>query len=495
MKNLPGGSRGATSPAPDPLETGDSTRPGASTFALPPQVRAALSERGVELESELGRGAMSVVYRAADRRHAREVAVKLLDPAATPPSHPGALAHEVQLAAGLQHPYILPIYESGEIDGTAFFVMPYVEGESLRHRLERGRLPVDDAVRIAVQVAHALRYAHSHGVVHRDIKPENILLADGHAVVADFGVAARLADPGPAEPGVAVGTPAYMSPEQASGEPVFDGRSDLYALACMLYEMLAGQPPFAGDSPKATVARRFLGPPIPVRQWRPEVPEPVASVVEKALAIDPADRYPSAADFAEALAAARRRAGAEASARGRGVQGVAFGAAAVLVIMAALLGLKGSHGARPARLDPRRVAVAALSNETGDTTLTPVGDMVAAWITDRLSRVAGIEVVTSATVVPAQHDAHLAQSPVDDPARLHLLAAETRSGTLVSGSYYRGARGTIEFHVEVTDANSGRLLRAVGPTVTTSIPERAAATLGPAVAATVDSLIVRRARP
>jgi serine/threonine-protein kinase len=434
---------------------------------------------------------MSVVYRATDRRHSREVAVKVLD-AASPRADPAAPVHEVQLAAGLQHPHILPIYESGEIDGMAFFVMPYVEGESLRHRLGRSRLPVDEALRIAVQVAHALRYAHSRGVVHRDIKPENILLTDGQAVIADFGVAARLADPGLAEQGVAVGTPAYMSPEQASGEAVFDGRSDLYALACMLYEMLAGQPPFSGDSPKATIARRFLGPPVPLRQWRPEVPEAVAHVVEKALAIDPADRYPSAADFAEALIAARRQAGVERSARRRRTRGLVAGTAVAVLAAAVALGVRQSHGAQPT-LDPRRVAVAALSNETGDTTMAPLGEMVASWITDRLARVAGIEVVTSATVVPAQHDAHQAQSDVDDPARLHLLATETRAGTLVSGSYYRGDRGAVEFHVEITDANSGRLLRAIGPTITAGNPERAAARLGPAVAATVDSLLLHPA--
>jgi TolB-like protein len=214
-------------------------------------------------------------------------------------------------------------------------------------------------------------------------------------------------------------------------------------------------------------------------------------VVEKALAVDPADRYPSAADFAEALVAARRQAGTEGARRGRRSRGAILGAGAALLVAAAMLGARRPHAARPSRLDPRRVAVAALSNETGDSTLAPVGDMVASWITDRLSRVAGIEVVTSATVVPAQHDAHLAQSAVDDPARLHLLATETRAGTLVSGSYYRGARSAIEFHVEVTDANSGRLLRAIGPTVTAPNAERAAATLGPRVAATVDSLIVR----
>jgi len=468
---------------------------GTTGTALPKGLRAGLSLRGVELESEIGRGATSVVYRAADRRHAREVAVKVLDPTVSPGTDRSTLVHEVQLAAGLQHPHILPIYESGEIDGMSFFVMPYVEGESLRQRLGRGRLPVDEALRIAVQVAHALRYAHSHGVVHRDIKPENILLADGNAVIADFGVAARLADPGLAEQGVAVGTPAYMSPEQASGEAVFDGRSDLYALACMLYEMLAGQPPFTGDSPKATIARRFLGPPTPLRQWRPEVPEAVAQVVDKALAVDPAHRYSSAADFAEALIAARRRTADERAVRRRRAGGMVTGAAVVILAAAALLGVQGSHRPRPPRYDPRRVAVAALSNETGDTTFAPLGEMVASWITDRLSHVQGIEVVTSATVVAAQHDAHVAQTEVDDPARLHALATETRAGTLVSGSYYRGARGTIEFHVEITDANSGRLLRAIGPAVTTGNPEREPARLGLAVAAAVDTLLVRPGRP
>jgi serine/threonine-protein kinase len=457
-------------------------------LALTQAFRAGLAERGIALGAEIGRGAASVVYRARDHRHARDVAVKLLDPSVTPRPDPSAFLQEVQLAAGLQHPHILPIYQSGVIEHTPFFVMPYVEGESLRHRLARGRLTVDEAIRIALQVAYALRYAHSRGVVHRDIKPENILLEDGDAMVADFGVAARLADPERGDHGLTVGTAAYISPEQASGEVLFDGRSDLYALACMLYEILAGTPPFTGGTFRATIARRFMGPPIPLRQRRPEVPEAVARVVERALAIDPADRFPSVADFVEALTSARGPGGdGERPAGRKPGRATLLGAAAVALAGAAMLGVQPWRGAE--RMDPRRVAVAALSNETGDSTEAPVGEMVASWITDRLAGVPGIDVVTSATVVPAQHDRHEAQSDVDDPERLRRLATETRAGTLVSGSYYRGEQGTVEFHVEITDANSGRLLRAFGPTSDRRDPPRAAALLGRAVASAVDSLL------
>jgi hypothetical protein len=459
-----------------------------------PGFRAGLSKRGIDLGDEIGRGAMSVVYRATDRRHARSVAVKVLEPGPTFGGDPNLLLREIRLAASLQHPHILPVYQSGAVDGTPFYVMPYVEGESLRHRLARGRLPVEEAVRIAIEVADALRYAHAHGVVHRDIKPENILLESGHAVVADFGIAQAMSLPdGELTPrDIVAGTAAYMSPEQASGEMVLDGRSDLYALACMLYEMLVGEPPFRGSTPQTIIARRFLGPPIPLRQRRPEVPDAVAAAVERALAIDPADRFPSAADFEEALTAAERRDSVgERQATRRGRRGAVVGAGALVLAATAALAMRAPHR-HPAPLDPRRVAVAALSNETEDSALAPLGRMVASWITDGLGRTAGIEVVTSAAVVPAQHDQHLAQSDADDPARLHILANETRAGTLVSGSYYRGALGSVEFHVEITDANSGLLLRAIGPVTSGSDPERTAANLGRAVAAAVDSLLLTR---
>lgn len=486
-----------TEPVPPRGDSGPSAgEPVAAGLERSTRFRVGLSEYGIDLEEEIGRGAMSVVYRATDRRHSRSVAVKVLQPDPAVGGNPDRLLREIQLAAGLQHPHILPVYESGAVDGTPFFVMPYVEGESLRRRLDRGPLPVEEALRIAIEVADALRYAHAHGVVHCDIKPENILLEAEHAVVADFGVALAINQPGGqySQSRAVVGTPAYMSPEQASGEIVVDGRSDLYALACMLYEMLVGEPPFRGPTLQATIARRFLGPPVPLRQRRPEVPDAVAAAVDKALAIDPADRFPSAANFEEALAAVYRTGGVgEHQAAPRGRRGLAAGAGAVVLGAIAVLTMQ-AHG-HPARLDPRRVAVAALSNETGDSTLTPLGRMVASWITDRLGSAAGIEVVTSATVVPAQHDQHLAQSDVDDPARLHTLAMETRAGTLISGSYYRGTLDSVEFHVEITDANSGQLLWAIGPITSGSEPERTAANLGRVVATAVDSVLHPRIRP
>jgi hypothetical protein len=368
-------------------------------------------------------------------------------------------------------------------------------------------------LQLAREVADALDYAHAHGVVHRDIKPENILLESGHAVVADFGVAlvvSRAADhaTGPASPdgrltslGMVVGTPPYMSPEQASGDGALDGRSDIYALGCVLYEMLTGEPPFSGPTARATIARRFQGPPVPLRQRRPDVPAAVAAVVEKALAIEPADRFATGAEFASALAAVEPRRGiAGLTARATGWRALAVVAGSLAVLALALAAAETPHRPRPrprpwARLDPRRVAVAALSNETEDTTLTPFGELVGRWITDRLSSAPGVAVVTSAIVVPAQHDQHLAESDADDPERLHRLAVETRAGTLVSGSYYRSGQDEVEFHVEITDANSGRLLRAIGPVMAGSDHERLASQLSAAVAATVDTLVGKPGTP
>ncbi len=487
---LPGGEGAAAITSPQPA------------VGLPPEFRSGLAQRGIDLETEIGRGALSVVYRATDRVHARPVAVKVLRSDAGTGYDADRFLREIQLAAGLQHPHILPVYGSGAVDGILFYVMPYVEGESLRRRLNRmGPLPLSETLRFAHEVGDALEYAHRRGVIHRDIKPENILLEAGHAVVADFGVALVVSravrslpgDGGTADPrltslGMVVGTPAYMSPEQASGEAVLDGRSDVYALACVLYETLTGEPPFMGETARATIARRFQGPPLPIRKRRPDVPPTVAEAIERALALDPADRYFSAADFIATLAAAERR--GRVSPGGRRRVGIAVTAGSLAVAAVVLLAARMPHR-HPARFNPGRVAVAALSNETGDTSLASLGPMVASWITDRLSGTPGVAVVTSAIVVPAQHDQHLAQSDVDDPERLQHLAAETRAGTLVSGSYYRGERGAVEFHVEITDANSGRLLRAFGPVIGGE-PEQTAAELSRAVAGAVDTLVGRR---
>ena len=260
---------------------------------------AALADR-YRVERELGRGGMATVYLAHDLRHDRPVALKVLRPELAASLGPERFLQEIRIAARLQHPHILPVHDSGEAAGRLWYTMPYVEGESLRQRMAReGQLPLDQAVRIATQVLSALGYAHAHGVIHRDIKPENILLEGDEAVVADFGVARAITAAGQdrlTETGLALGTPAYMSPEQAAASRELDGRSDLYALGCVLYEMLAGQPPFVGATAQQLLARHAMDPVPPLRTVRATVPEGVEQSVMRALAKVPADRFPTAAD-------------------------------------------------------------------------------------------------------------------------------------------------------------------------------------------------------
>jgi len=255
------------------------------------------------LQRELGQGGMAIVYLAHDLRHDREVALKVLRPEVSAAMGAERFLREIKLAAGLTHPHILPVFDSGEAGGMLFYVMPSMEGRSLRERLDRERqLSLSESLRITREVASALDYAHRHNVVHRDIKPENILLHEGAAMVADFGIGKALSGNGASltQTGLSLGTPAYMSPEQASGELDTDGRSDLYSLGCVLYEMLAGEPPFTGISAQAIIAKRFVAPIPHVRATR-DVPEPVDDAVTRALARTPADRFPSAAEFAEVL--------------------------------------------------------------------------------------------------------------------------------------------------------------------------------------------------
>jgi serine/threonine protein kinase len=233
------------------------------------------------------------------------VAIKVLRPELAAALGAERFLREIEIAARLTHPHILALHDSGEANGFLYYVMPYLEGESLRDRLKReAQLPVEEAVRIAREVASALSYAHSQDVVHRDIKPENVLLSGGEAVVADFGIARALAAAGAeklTDTGLAVGTPGYMSPEQATAEQHIDGRADIYALGCVLYEMLAGHPPFLGTTAQEVLARHTLDPVPPLRTIRPELPPALERAVLKALAKSPADRFPSAAAFSEAL--------------------------------------------------------------------------------------------------------------------------------------------------------------------------------------------------
>ena len=276
--------------------------------AVPEQLRAAVAER-YRIEEEIGRGGMASVYLAEDLRHGRKVAIKVLLPTPGHSYEPQRFLREIRIAARLSHPQILPVHDSGECDGLLYFVMPYAGCESLRDRLHReGQLPIDAALRITRAVGTALDYAHRHHVIHRDIKPENILLQEGEPVVADFGVATAMSAAGGdnvyiTDRGFAVGTPAYMSPEQASAERDLDGRSDLYSLACVLYEMLAGQPPFAGSGARATMARHAIEPPVPIRSLRPTVPLGVELALQRAMAKSPSDRFATMAEFCDALLA------------------------------------------------------------------------------------------------------------------------------------------------------------------------------------------------
>jgi hypothetical protein len=256
---------------------------------------------------EIGHGGTSIVYLANDLRHERQVALKVLRPELALSLGAERFLSEIKIAAGLNHPHILPVHDSGDADGILFFVMPFVEGESLRERLARvGPLPVDQATRIAREVADALSFAHSHGVVHRDIKPANILLVGEHAVVADFGIATAIGRNDPmafSELGLVVGTPAYMSPEQARGTATVDGRSDLYSLGCVLYEMLAGEPPFVRSSPQAVLASHWSDQPASLRSHRPSIPIELEQAVTHLLAKLPADRFSTASQFVAALPA------------------------------------------------------------------------------------------------------------------------------------------------------------------------------------------------
>src|SRR3989442_774100 len=248
---------------------------------------------------------MATVYLAQDLKHHRKVAIKVLEPELAAALGPERFLREIEIAAGLNHPHILPLYDSGEAATSLYYVMPYLEGETLRDRLNRERqLPLEEALRITREVADALSYAHSHDVVHRDIKPENILFQAAHAVVSDFGIARAItaaAGGSLTATGIAIGTPAYMSPEQASGGGPVDGRSDVYSLACVLYEMLVGEPPYTGPSAQVVIAKRFTDPVPSVRRLRETVPSAIDSAITKALAKAPPDRFATAERFAAAV--------------------------------------------------------------------------------------------------------------------------------------------------------------------------------------------------
>ena len=267
-------------------------------------LREGLADR-YAIQREIGRGGMATVYLARDPRYDRNVALKVLDPELGAVLGAERFLAEIKVTANLQHPNLLPLFDSGAVNGLLFYVMPFIEGESLRRRLERERqLPVDEAVRIAVGIAKALGYAHARGIIHRDLKPENVLLQSGEPLVADFGIALAVSNAGGTritQTGLSLGTPQYMSPEQATGDRSIDGRSDIYALGAVLYEMLTGEPPHSGVTVQAIIAKVLTDAPRPVRLARPGVPLHVEAAIERALEKIPADRFATAERFIEAL--------------------------------------------------------------------------------------------------------------------------------------------------------------------------------------------------
>ncbi len=316
---------------------------------VPAPLASALADR-YRIERGLGAGGMATVYLAEDLRHKRRVALKVLRPELTHALGPERFLREIETTANLRHPHILPLYDSGQAGEFLFYVMPYAEGETLRDRLDREKqLPVAEAVQITREVADALGYAHSRGVIHRDIKPENVLLESGHAVVADFGIAKAVSAAGGetlTQTGLALGTPLYMSPEQAAGGQDLDGRSDLYALGCLLYEMLTGEPPFSGPTVESLVHQHLSATPRDVTQLRPRVPREIAGALDRLLAKNPADRYTTAVELIRAIEPgmpAAPRQDRPAGSRVRWVGGAVVLAVAVAVAVV-LLGRAGGPG-------------------------------------------------------------------------------------------------------------------------------------------------------
>ena len=437
------------------------------------ELNAALSDRYV-IDSELGRGGMALVYLARDVKHERFVALKTLRPEIAVALGRERFLREIKLAARLQHPNILPVYDSGDAAGVLYYVMPYVEGESLRDRLDREpQLPVDDALQITREVAEALSYAHDHDVVHRDIKPENIMLSGGHAIVADFGIARAVSAAGGdklTQTGLAIGTPAYMPPEQASGSGQVDRRSDIYSLACVLYETLAGQPPFTGPTAQAIMARHSLDAVPRLKIVRDAIPDDLEVVIERALEKVPADRYQTSGEFAKALTAASTgrvsRITQARRPRRRWSPLTLVIAASVLVAVALggwlVVGARAKHGlASGGNLDARRVAVLYFTDLSSDSSLGHVAAGLTEGLITELQKVRALAVVSANGVAPYRGQEELVSRDS--------IARALHASTLVAGSV-EPVGDRVRATVRLVDGTSGA---DVGERVSFTLPAKA----------------------
>ena len=442
------------------------------------ELREALREH-YAVESEVGRGGMATVFLAEDLKHGRRVAVKVLSPELSSSLDSDRFKREIQIAARLSHPHILPVFDSGDANGLLYYVMPFVEGESLRGRIKReSQLPIDDAIAIACEVADALSYAHSFGVIHRDIKPENILLHGGHAVVADFGIARVIQDAGGeklTQTGISVGTASYMSPEQFGGEKI-DGRSDLYSLACVVYEMLVGEVPFTGPNAIAIMARHTMELPPSIQIVRGTVPDELEGAIMHALEKVPADRFATVAQFKDALLgqgatstyARRTRANTRAytaqhprisSPVRRRRMTLAFGGLAIVLLAAGSLAARyywvKSHaplvqqaGDTSDGLSTRRIAVLYFADESKGDTLAHVASGLTESLISRLSEVEGLDVVPAEGVAPYKNG---------------VLGTDTVARTLKAGTLIRGAieddGNQLRITTQLIDGSSGTTFR------------------------------------
>ncbi|OLC03618.1 MAG: hypothetical protein AUH45_05620 [Gemmatimonadetes bacterium 13_1_40CM_69_22] len=437
------------------------------------------------VEREIGAGGMARVYLAHERHPARQVAVKVMDPKLSTADFRERFIREVELTSKLNHPHIVPILAADEClfvpdgpDGLCYYVMPYIEGESLRlHLVREQTLPLQEALRIAFEVADALSYAHDHGIIHRDIKPENILLSENHALVADFGIARAISAAGgrTLTGGQPVGSLAYMSPEQLAGSRAIDARTDVYSLGCVLYEMLVGTPPLLDVAPGSAPTRASLETILRSRGASPRAARSLKDVIARALAASPADRFATVDDFVTSLRQSM-------AGRGRGSwppqispkTAVMAGAAGILVAAVGFLLLAGR---RPA-LDPRRVVVARFEDLSGDPQLAPLGHLAADWVTQGLAQRGTVE------VVPAAGSGHL------DARGIQALAAEAGAGTVISGSYFKEG-DSVRFQLQIIDAERGTVRRVLEPVgAPTSAPLQAADIVRVRVTALLDTLFV-----
>jgi serine/threonine-protein kinase len=454
------------------------------------RLRAALADR-YALERIVGRGGMATVYLAEDIKHRRRVAVKVLRPEVAEAVGPERFLREIEIAAQLAHPHILPLHDSGGSGGFLYYVMPYVEGETLREVLQREqRVPLEDALRIAHQVAGALAHAHRQNFVHRDVKPENVLLSEGHALVADFGIGkaacAACEDDHLTIAGVSIGTPAYMSPEQAMGEPV-DARSDIYSLACVVFEMLTGNPPYRGPTPQATLMKHTVSPIPSVRDVDQAVPAFIDEALQRALGKEPEDRHSTVAEFAEALGTLSPTAvGVRGTAptpivRERWLppwRAAALGGVAAVVAMLGAWWLASGPAAGAGRV--RSLAVLPLANLSADSGQVAFVDGMHDALIAEVARIRELAVISRTSVMRYRDTA----TPIAEIAReldvdAVLEGSVFRSGDSVritaqliavaperhlwSGSYERELRYVLGVHAEVAEAIAGEIEAELRP--------------------------------